>query len=151
MSKLNDHLTLAANLAVVAGIIFLAVQMAQNTRAVQSMTRDSIAEKQMEYYGWLANNRELAEVVVTATATGVDHLDPVEQRMWTGFAVAALREWENSHYQYQRGLFSAVEYEGRVANMRAMINTPGFRWVWRNERDKFSAAFRDVIDGFLAE
>lgn len=61
MSKLNDRLTLAANLSVVASIIFLAVQMAQNTRAIESQTRDSITEKEMEYYGWLANDRRRSQ------------------------------------------------------------------------------------------
>jgi len=150
MSKINDRLALAAQLAAVVGIVFLGVEVAQNTRAIQSQTRDSITEKEMEYYGWLANDRELAQIVVTATREGVDDLDEVERRMWTGFAVAVLREWENSQYQHERGLFSVDEYEGRFINMREMIRTPGFRWTWRNEGEKFAAPFRELIDGFLA-
>lgn len=151
MSKLNDRLILAANLSVVVSIVFLAVQVAQNTRAIQSQTRDSITDKEMEYYGWLANDRELSEIAVAATARGVDDLDDVQRRMWTGFAVAVFREWENSHYQFQHGLFSADEYEGRLVNMRTMIRAPGFRWAWANEGDKFAPSFRALIDGFLAE
>ena len=35
MNKLNERLTLIANLSVVAGIIFLAVERKQNTQAIQ--------------------------------------------------------------------------------------------------------------------
>ena len=36
------------------GIIFLAVEIRQNTQAIQAETRDSITEKQMEHMGWVA-------------------------------------------------------------------------------------------------
>ena len=45
-SKLNERLTLIANLSVVVGIIFLAVELQQNTQAIQAQTRDSLTEKQ---------------------------------------------------------------------------------------------------------
>ena len=46
MNKLNERLTLIANLSVVVGIVFLAAEMRQNTQAIQAQTRDSITEKQ---------------------------------------------------------------------------------------------------------
>ncbi len=46
-SKLNERLTLIANLSVVVGIIFLAVELRQNTQAIEAQTRDSLTEKQM--------------------------------------------------------------------------------------------------------
>ena len=38
MSKLNERLTLVANLSVVVGIVFLAVEMRNNTQALQAQT-----------------------------------------------------------------------------------------------------------------
>ncbi len=49
MSKFNERLTLVANLAVVAGVIFLGAEMRQNTEAIRAQTRDSITEKQMTW------------------------------------------------------------------------------------------------------
>ena len=46
MNKLNERLTLIANLSVVLGIVFLAVELQQNTQAIQAQTRDSLTEKQ---------------------------------------------------------------------------------------------------------
>ena len=68
MSKLNERLTLVANLSVIAGIVFLAVEMRQNTEAIQAQTRDAITEKQMEYLGWRATSPELALVVERVSA-----------------------------------------------------------------------------------
>ena len=63
MDKLNQRLTLIANISVVLGIIFLAVELQQNTQAIQAQTRDLITEKQMEFHGWVATNRDLAGVM----------------------------------------------------------------------------------------
>ena len=46
MNKLNERLTLIANISVVLGIIFLAFELQQNTQAIQAQTRDSLTEKQ---------------------------------------------------------------------------------------------------------
>ncbi|HPE73915.1 MAG TPA: hypothetical protein PK018_17385 [Candidatus Competibacter sp.] len=151
MQRFQDWLAVIANLSVLAGIVFVAIELRQNTTAIEAQTRDSIADKQMNYYGMLATNPELASVVVTATSQGMDSLDPVQQRMWIGFASVVFTEWENSQYQYQLGLFSTDEFDGRIANMRKMMATPGFRAAWKNERLKFSSNFQSLIDPMTAD
>ena len=54
MNKMNQWMTVTANLAVIAGIVFLGVEIQQNTRAIENQTRDSITEKQMMFSGWWA-------------------------------------------------------------------------------------------------
>lgn len=146
MKRFNDWLALLANVAVVAGIVFLGLELRQNTTAVMAQTRDSIAEKEMEYYGWLATNADLASIAVSATTVGVEALSETEKRMWIGFTSAVFREWENANYQYRAGLFTEDEYEGRLSNMRNLMKLPGFQWAWASQRSKFSHAFRDMLD-----
>jgi hypothetical protein len=150
-SKLNERLTLVANLSVVVGIVFLAVELNQNTQAIQAQTRDSITEKQMEYLGWVATNRDLAEVLVEASSSGLAELDPVDRRMYEWNAMANLREFENSRYQYERGLFSSEEYEGRRESWRGMVGNPNNREVWSQYRERFAPSFRAEIDRIVAE
>lgn len=49
-----------ANVGVIAGIMFLAIELRLNTRAVEAQTRDSITEKQMQLYAWQATNSDLS-------------------------------------------------------------------------------------------
>ena len=72
MNKLNERLTLIANLSVVAGIVFLALELQQNTQAIQAQTRDSITEKQMTYLGWRATSPELAAIVAKVDSEPVN-------------------------------------------------------------------------------
>ncbi|MCP5478096.1 MAG: hypothetical protein H7A20_04815 [Rhodanobacteraceae bacterium] len=83
MQRFQDWLAVIANLSV-PGRHHVQNNELQNTTAIEAQTRDSIADKQMNYYGMLATNPELASVVVTATSQGMDSLDPVQQRMWIG-------------------------------------------------------------------
>ena len=79
MNKLNERLTLIANISVVLGIIFLAVELQQNTQAIQAQTRDSITEKQMTYSEWLGLNRDAAGVFQRGNSGGIDQLGKLSQ------------------------------------------------------------------------
>jgi hypothetical protein len=151
MSKLNQWLTLVANLSVVVGIVFLAVEMRQNTSAIQAQTRDSITEKQMDLYGWAATNRDLSNVVQIATTEGLGGLDAASANMFRNYVNGVFREWENSHYQYGLGLFSEGEFQGRVNRWRRGMSLSAFRDSWVNISEDFSPSFRAEIDRIVAE
>jgi len=153
MSKLNQWLTLVANLSVVVGIVFLAAEMRQNTEAVQAQTRDSITEKQMEFYGWLATNRDLAEIYSGAIVTDarIADLTPADRTMLNSFWQGVLREWENSYYQYAHGLFEEGEYEARIQRWRSGLSLPSVRDIWTRSRDTFAPGFRADVDRIVAE
>lgn len=150
MSKLERWLTLGANLSVVVGIVFLVLQMRQNTEAIRSQTRDSITEKQMEYAGWIATNRELADIFRRGRQN-LGQLDPTQITMFSLLAGAILREGENSHYQYERGLFTAEEYDARWVRYEDLMSDLGFQQYWASQREVFSPSFREAIDRIVAE
>jgi hypothetical protein len=153
MSRLNDRLTTAANLAVIAGIVFLAAEIRQNTGAIRAQTRDAITEKQMEYYGWVATSPELARVFARGNTLGLSELDPSrgEPIMYIYAVSGILREYENSYYQYQQGLFSDEEFEVRLERWAVGMATRGWREVWERSRLGYSSNFRAEIDRIVAE
>jgi hypothetical protein len=153
MKKLNESLMLVANLSVVLGIIFLGVELRQNTRAIQAQTRDAITDKQMDYYALTATDRPLAELVVRIRNddVSVDDLDAVDRFMFGSLWRVIVREWENSHYQYERGLFTPEEFEARLGTWRQSLATRAFRENWENQRSNFSPSFRAEVDGLVSE
>jgi hypothetical protein len=151
MSKLERWLTLVANLSVVAGIIFLAAEMRQNTAAVQAQTRDAITEKQMDFLLSIGTNPEAADVFSRGNQTGEFEVGTREFIMYFSMVQANLREWENSHYQYESGLFSADEFEARVETWRGSLTLPGFLETWARSRQRFSPSFRAEVDRMVAE
>ena len=152
MSKLNQWLTLVANLSVVAGILFLAVELRQNTAAIRAQTRDALTEKQIEIVGWQATNPELA--AIHAKAMDGEELSTAELLQFSGYVLAQFREWENSHYQFSAGLFSPPEFEARKASWQILLSgASSWAYVatWQMFRLTFAPAFRADIDRLLAE
>ena len=152
MTKLERWLTLVANVSVVAGIVFLAAEMRQNTAAILAQTRDSITEKQMEYLGWRATTPELATAISTANDQGLAAMTVTERSLYSGWVSAQVREWENSFYQYRRGLFTQQEYEARRSHWRIELNEEVFRFWWTAYlRTRFESDFRAEIDRIVAD
>jgi len=151
MSKLNHWLTLVANLSVVVGIFFLAAEMRQNTEAIQAQTRDSITEKQMMWLASVYTNPEVADIYQRGSLGG-DLSTPTEGFIYAMAAGADFREWENSYYQYEHGLFSAEEFEARRDRWRRSLeNFPRQRRHWATERTGYAPSFRAEIDRIAAE
>ena len=151
MNKLNERLTLIANISVVLGIIFLAVELQQNTQAVQAQTRDSISEKQMDYTLQISGNRDLADVYQRGNNVGLEGLEQPEQTMYRLTVAAIFREFENSFYQYERGLFTEEEFLARTQFWRDRMRTRGYRSYWDALRQTFAPSFRAEIDRIVAE
>ena len=129
----------------------MAVELNQNTEMMRAQIRNSMAQNQMTYMGWVATNPELARVV--ASGYPGDQFEPLtgEREMLVFLLNGIFREWENSHYQYEIGLFTPEEFEARVDRWRTNMALPGFLQEWERTRTGYSPSFRAEIDAIVAE
>lgn len=106
-SKYIDWLNLSTSIAVIMGIVFLGLEIRQNTEMMKSQTRDAISEKQMMFSEWVATEAELANTLAKVSAG--EELEPWEAVQHAYFLAGVWREWENSYYQFQQQLFDKDE------------------------------------------
>ena len=78
--KINQWLSLMANIGVVIGIIFLALEISTNTATNRIAIRSASQASWVEINGGIAGNRELAAVIEKAIAG--EELDRVESRQF---------------------------------------------------------------------
>jgi hypothetical protein len=104
----------------------------------------------MEFLLSIGTSAEAAAVFARGNQGGLEPGSP-EFAMYFALAQANLREWENSHYQYESGLFTAEEFEPRIARWRGTMTFRGFRESWARARLGFSPSFRAEIDRIVAE
>jgi hypothetical protein len=64
---------------------------------------------------------------------------------------ANFREWENSFYQYERGLFTAEEFEARRVRWRANMALTPWAELWPTIREQFAPSFRAEVDRIAGE
>ncbi|MDX1492023.1 MAG: hypothetical protein R3332_12115 [Pseudohongiellaceae bacterium] len=144
-----DWMNLSASIAVILGIVFLGLEIRQNTDMMRSQTRDSISEKQMMFSEWVATEMDLADTIAKANL-GLP-LEPGERVMHAYFLAGVWREWENSHYQFEQGLFDKGEFEPRMQRWRETMLSPSIRRSWKQTRMNYSPSFRVEVDKIVAE
>ena len=146
--------TLVANVAVIVGIVFLAIELQQNTGELQSQTRASISENTLTYLGWVATSPELARALAKA-ASDVDSITDFERIQLDYYYAAQIRVWENTHYQFERGLFTEPEYEARKGVWRNRLanadDSELFRAQWESMKERVSPSFRVEVDRIIAQ
>ena len=149
---LGQTITIFANLGVIVGIIFLAVEMRLNTQAIRAQTRDSITEKQMMYLSWSATSPGLSAAIVKARTEGEDALTDLEAGRYRAWLAGQFREWENSHYQFEQGLFSQGEYDARRVRWTRQLSESKFTSdLWKDFRMEYAPSFRAEIDTIVQE
>lgn len=145
--KFNNLVSLVANFGVIAGIVFLAIEVEQNTNMMRAQTRDSVTQSILAIQEW---NTDLTNVELMGRgATGQLEANTPEWAAFQSRVEMQLRAWENELYQYEQGLFDEDEFLPRTSVWQLAMNTPGFRKAWEAVRHSYSVSFQGKIGEIL--
>ena len=125
--KLNQWLSLLANVGVVAGIIFLAMEVRTNTSTNRIAILQNYSDNWMHIHAQLAENYELASLVETALSGG--ELDDVHSRQFRRWVLQFVTQAHDMLRHYDEGLISEDELRGAFNNIRNMARNDRFRQV----------------------
>ena len=146
--RLTRWLTLGANIAVVAGIVLLLMELDQNRQQMRAQTRHELAMGIVDLLQTLATNEQLANVFYRARAG--EPLTPVEQFQFEVRTNALFRYWEDVHYQYRLGLYDEVEFERQRGAWKASLGSSRLAIeYWCRVRTLYSPEFAAEMDGLL--
>ena len=149
ISAINETVSLIANIGVIGSIVFLGLEMQQNTEMMQSQTRNSIVENQLSFYERGIEHSELADVR-NRLGSGQD-IKATEQFQYTFFMLSQMRMWENEFYQFQLGLFDSAEFTARTNAWRRQMERTANLPIWRNLEDAFAPDFRNFMNKIISE
>ncbi len=149
ISAINEGVSLIANIGVIGSIIFLGLEMRQNTEMMQSQTRNSIVENQLSVYEKMIENPELFDIADKRSAN-LDVADAERQQLHV-FILSQLRIWENEFYQYQIGLFESDEFEARTIAWRGQMSMDANIVIWRRTENPFAEDFRVYLNEIIDE
>ena len=148
MKHAENWVRIASSIGVILGILFLALEISQNTEMMRSQARDAISEKQMMVSEWVTTEPEMA-IALAEAGQGLESMQPEHRIMYGYFMAGVWREWENSYYQYQRGLFELEEFEPRMERWRAQMQSASSRNLWRTNRSWYAPGFRELVDNLI--
>ena len=143
---------IVASVAVVASLIFVALQIKQNTRALQRNEHNSTMAQWTVIRQAIAQNRDIAELM-TAGLHGDRAIDAADQlrleQMLAEHAWAAFHIWDRT----QRRVFPTGTFELTAGPLLASLlkTTRGEAW-WRDAKHRcFIPAFVADVDALLAK
>ncbi len=156
MEKLNQWLSLLANFGVLLGIVFLAIELNQNTNMTRAQTRDSMTEKQLAFYSQVMADSDAA-IAWESAGTDPSEIDGpfLNEVRLNYFLLTQLRMWENELYQYRQGLFETNEFQSRLALWENLMSGRGGRSIarrttWESQQFSFSEDFRAVLNELIS-
>ena len=145
LDRLNKWLILAANLGVLVGIIFLSIEIRQNTAAIRGTAIQTAATLSREQMFVIAQDAELSRIAVLGSTSPAD-LDPVEafrlsylvRSFWVGM--------QANYRQWVLGILPEEEWAYYGRTMCAIYGTPGGHAFWQADRQLFIPEFVEVVE-----
>ncbi|MBL4572696.1 MAG: hypothetical protein JKY86_06445 [Gammaproteobacteria bacterium] len=150
IDKINTWLTLLANLGVLAGIVFLGIEIQQNTNMVRTQTRDNMAEKQLSWYALAGRDSKTAELYLQGQRDELEQSP--EYFQYVMIVASSLAMMSNEWYQYQQGMYRPEEFEPRQFRWKRDLRSPGFRRIWSGtQQNQYAQSFRDEVNRIIEE
>jgi hypothetical protein len=145
---LGQTIQILANIGVLAGIVFLALEVGQNTDAIRVSTVQSLQQSVSDSVGYATATVDHAALFMRGI-NDFESLSPDEQA-WLGLIVRQIFLSLDSHYwAYRNGAMPADLWNREMGLMRLWLDTPAGRNVWAG--GGFSEPFTTFVDNELLE
>ena len=146
LDRLNQWLLLAANLGVLVGIIFISIEIRQNTLAIRGTAIQSASALSREQMFVIMQDSELSQIAVEGLASGPSGLSRVDsfrasymvRTFWVGMQ-ANFRQWV-------LGVLPDEEWAYYRRTMCSIYGAPGGYFFWQSDRDLFIPEFVEIVE-----
>jgi hypothetical protein len=135
-------------IAVVISLIYVALQIRQNTNAVRSATAQTVHEHFAKWYHLVAADDELARIV----ANGLRDYGSLSEQQRVRFIatfMAFLSYSQNAFLKWREGLLASPLWLGWELVIMNLVCAPGGQAFWKDRAYMFGDEFRRYIDDDL--
>ena len=133
-----------ASFGVIATLIYLAIQMRQNTQALRLNTAQVVTEELQQMFSLLAADEGLSQVFVEAGQS--PHFSDVNRVRYYTFTSNILRVCENAYLQNRESAIGPEHWEGVVRMMIDYSKMSAFEDYWTNRKHWISNEFQQFMD-----
>jgi hypothetical protein len=134
-----------AAIATVATLIYLAIQIRSNTRAMRSEAAQTVHEAFATWYRMLAADAALAQLVANGLRD-YSCLSETERARFVSTFMAFLSCSQDAFIKWREGSLSAELWMAWELVMMNLFNAPGGKDFWSERSYLFGAKFRDHVE-----
>lgn len=139
---LGQSIGLLANLGVIAGIAFLAIEIQQNTRSLEVNAYQELMNS------IIATNALLIEYPeVNTTALDVNpELVSIEESIRTNYFWMVTRQGDLAFYQYEQGMLPVSRMRSSMGPLNGQLCTGAFQEFWARSSSNFVPSYREYMN-----
>jgi hypothetical protein len=138
-----------ANVAVLLGIVFLALEIRQSVQATRASSRDAALSQSLSFFEQRLDNQIIAEAEFKLM-TG-EELDGFERYQLRSFQYFNFRTFENIFLNYESGLFSESEWVKYRDILVEVLETNEIAMdLWVSTPGHWSPEFREEVTARLS-
>jgi hypothetical protein len=126
---------------VVASLVFVGLQLRQNTKAVRASTSQAHSAMYHDIIASLIDNGEFAQIWRKGLAD-LANLSADEQVRFVAFASTLFRFYESSHVQWLRGQLDKEHWHTIVQQAATLSGQTGIKGWWKLRKSWHSEAFQ---------
>ena len=137
------------SIGVIATLVYLAIQIRQNSRTLQS-TSFQESTNSLNYINMqAATDSELIRVV--ASDKSFDEFDPEDKARYGLLMLSIFRVTETTFYQRNEGTVAMAGWTRQEATLRRQLLSPLVRDWWRSTPFGFTPEFTTLVEGVITE
>jgi hypothetical protein len=136
-----------SGLAVVVTLIYLALQIRYNSRAVRSSMHQDMVESTLRIAESLSDNPDVGRIVLKADED-YGSLTKEEQIRFEAYAERVFGNFESVFYSYRNSMIEEDLWESWESSFLADISRDSMRRFWQDERPLHLRDFMNFVDKY---
>jgi len=137
-------------LAVIVTLVYLSVQIRQNTKASRIAAVQAASENSSRFSELIAADPELGEIFWRGLREP-DSLEQAQRRQFLSVLNVFIRREAVSFYLHQEGIMPDELWAARVESLRGAVNQPGMQLYLDTVGDSLPADFREFLHATVAK
>ena len=149
LDVVNKWLVLVANIGVLAGILFLAFELKQNTVATQLEAASNFNSSFADIEMLIAGDPDFSDLLIKGRTRAV--LTANEEFRLRVFYGNVLRQWQFIHFQFLTDALEEEIWLGQLAYFTMVIGADqGLLEHWRTSRNHFSPRINILVQSMIS-
>lgn len=135
----------ASAVGVIVSLVYLAVQIRQNTRVVRNPTHHALTVTRLDYIALVVQNPELSRILRIGSHDP-EQLNEDERHRFDLIMYYLFSAGENFYYQNRQGALDSEQWERWCGTLRNYFTQPGVRAWFEKRPTRFAASFTEFLE-----
>jgi len=137
-------------LGVLVSLIYVAVQIRKNTRALERESHQSLLQQQHAVMSLKLDNDELYKLVDRGESDP-DQLSPEEWKKFVQYAFMYVNVWENTFQNYKSNNMDAELFDAWDTGCRKLYAQQGYKRFWNENNGAYTRSFAKHVGDYFEE